>query len=171
MSSCIFFSLSPFFVLHAHFCGGHFLIQFAPIRPSLPSVQFLGNPLDACPIKTLLEVVGGAMSCEDTVQVSFPHKCDQFSWCNALNLEGAITFLDISFLCCLHSSFTFLGAPLSSMVDYLKYSQDASAPRGPQFMHQFPFSPRSSCVCAHGSLIIIGRLIILGQGLQSKNVN
>ena len=34
-----------------------------------------GNNLDACPIKTLLEVVESVVSCGITVQVSFPHKC------------------------------------------------------------------------------------------------
>ena len=110
------------------------------------------------------------MSYKDTIQVSFPHKCSQFSWCSTLNVEVAVTFPDISFFHCLHYSITFLGAPLSSMVDYLKYSRDASAPRDRRFTCQFPFSPQSSCLCAHGSLIILRSLIILEQGPQPKNV-
>ena len=80
-----------------------------------------------------MKVVGGAVSCEDTVQVSFPHKCGQFSWYGALNVEVAVTFPYISFFRYLHSSITFLGALLSNMVDYLKYSRDTSAPQDPRF--------------------------------------
>ena len=78
--------------------------------------------MDACPIKTLLEVVETAMSCEDTVQVSFPHKCGQFSWGNALNVEVAVTFPNISSFCCLHGSVIFPEALLSGIINYLKYS-------------------------------------------------
>ena len=45
------------------------------IHLSPPLVLFLGNPLDAYPIKALLEVMRGAVSWYDTVQVSFLHKC------------------------------------------------------------------------------------------------
>ena len=38
-------------------------------------VHFLGNPLDACPIKALLEAMRGVVSWDDTIQVSFLHKC------------------------------------------------------------------------------------------------
>ena len=41
------------------------------------------------------------------VQVSFLHKCGQFSWCSALNVKMTITFLDISSFRCLHSSIAF----------------------------------------------------------------
>ena len=98
MSTCITF-LSPFLLLDSP----HFLIQFPPLHLSLPSVQFLGNLLDAYTIKALLEVVGGDVNCENTVQVSFLHKFVQFNWCNALNVDVAVFFLDISSFCCLHS--------------------------------------------------------------------
>ena len=64
----------------------------------------------------------------------------------------------------LYGSVFFLEVSLSSMVDYLKYSRDASARRDTRFMRRFPFSPRSSCICAHGFLIILGSLIIFRQG-------
>ena len=104
------------------------------------------------------------MSCEDTVHVSFLHKCSQFSWCSALNVKVAVTFLDISSFHCIHGSVIFFGAPLSGTIDYLKYSRDASAPRDPRFICRFSFLPRSSCLRAHGSLIILGSLIIVKQG-------
>ena len=86
--------------------------------------------IPTCPIKTLLVVVERPMSCEITIQVSFPHKCGQFSWYNALNME-VVTFLDISSSCCLHDSVVFLEALLSSVGNYLKYSQGVFAPRDP----------------------------------------
>ena len=115
--------------------------------------NFLGKHLDACPIKTLLEVIKGAMSCENTIQMSFLHKRGQFSLCNALNMEMAVTFLDISSFCCLHGSVIFPEALLYGVVDYLKYSRGG-------------FPPRTSYLCAYGSLFILGSLIILGQGLK-----
>ena len=36
--------------------------------------NFLGKHLDACPFKTLLEVIEGAMSSENTIHMSFLHK-------------------------------------------------------------------------------------------------
>ena len=104
------------------------------------------------------------MSCEDIVHVSFLHKCSQFSWCSALNVEVAVTFPDISSFHCIRGSVTFFGAPLSGTINYLKYSQDAFAPRDPRFICQFSFLPWSSCLRAHGSLIIFGSLIIVKQG-------
>ena len=82
--------------------------------------------------------------CEITVQVSFPHKCSQFSWCSELNVNVAITFLDISSFRCLHDSVVFLEALLSGVGSYLKYSQGVFAPRDPQSTNQSAFSPRSS---------------------------
>ena len=126
--------------------------------------------MNTCPIKTLLEVVRGAVSCEDTIQMSFLHKCGQFSLCSALNVEVIVTFWDISSFRFLHGSVTFPGAPLFSMANCLKYFRDASAPREPRSTCQFPFSPQSSYLCVHGSLIILGSFIILGQGPWHKNV-
>ena len=162
------------------------------------------------------------MSYEDTVHVSFSHKCSQFSQYNALNVEVAITFPNIFFfpllirLCFLPWSFSFQYgwlpkvfprclcssgysfhasvslfslfflymctwifnhsrvfnhfqtgpivqkcARFTCVVDYLKYSWDAFAPQDPWFTCRFPFSPWFLCLCTHGSLIILGFLIIL----------
>ena len=68
-----------------------FSIHFSP---SL--VLFLGNFLDAYPIKALLEAMRGAISWDDIVQVLFLYKCGQFIWCNAFNVVVTIYFPDIS---------------------------------------------------------------------------
>ena len=148
--------------------------SFPYIVPSItsqPSIYTISRILFGCfPIKTLLDVVGGTVSCEDTVQVSFLHKCGQFSWCSALNVKVAVTFPAISSFHYLQDFVTFLGAQLSSMVDYLNYFQGASTPWGPQSTHRFPFSPRSSYLHTHGSLIILESLIILRQGAKPNDV-
>ena len=59
-------------------------------KPSTCTSQ--GRNWDACPIKTLLEVVESVMSGGTTVQLSFLHKCDQLSWCSALNVEVMAIF-------------------------------------------------------------------------------
>ena len=84
---------------------------------------FQENHLDACPIRTLLEVVERTMSCEITVHMSFSYKCGQFSWCNALIMEVVVIFPDISPFRCLHDSILFPETLLSSVGSYLKYSQ------------------------------------------------
>ena len=66
------------------------------LHPSLPPVHFLGNPLDACPIKALLEAMRRAVSWDDIVQVSFPYKCGQFIWFSAFNMVVIVSFPDIS---------------------------------------------------------------------------
>ena len=90
-----------------------------------------GNHLDACPInaveracpiRTLLELVERTMSCEVTIQMSFPHKCSQFIWCSALNVEVVVTFLDISSFRCLQDSVVFSKALPFGAGNYLKYS-------------------------------------------------
>jgi len=53
------------------------------------------------------------MSYEVTVQVSFPHKCGQLSWCRVLNVEVMATFPNISHFRCLHDSGVFHSALLS----------------------------------------------------------
>ena len=83
---------------------------------------FQENHLDACPIRTLLEVVERAMSCEIAVHMSFSHKCGQFSLCNALNVEVVVILPDISPFHCLRDSILFPKALLSSVGSYLKYS-------------------------------------------------
>ena len=59
-------------------------------KPSTYTSQ--GRNWDACPIKTLLEVVESVVSCGTTVQLSFLHKCDQLSWCSVLNVEVMAIF-------------------------------------------------------------------------------
>jgi len=41
------------------------------------------------------------VSCEVTVHVFFPYKCDQLNWHRVLNVEVIATFPDIFRLCCL----------------------------------------------------------------------
>jgi len=81
---------------------------------------------------------------EIIVQVSFPHKCSQFSCCSALNVEVVVTFPDISSFCCLHDSVIFLKTLLSSVGSYIKYSRGAFAPWDPRSADQFAFFPRNS---------------------------
>lgn len=100
--------------------------------------------MNACPIRTLLEVVERAMSCEITIHMSFSHKCGQFNWCNALNVEVIVIFSDISPFYCLHDFVLFLEALLSSVGSYLKYSRGVFAPRDPRPTDQSAFSPQSS---------------------------
>ena len=99
--------------------------------------------MDACPIRTLLDVVERAVSCEIIVHVSFSHKCGQFSWCSALNVEVVATFLDISPFRHLHDSVVFLEPILSDVGSYLKYSRGVFAPRDPRLVGQFTFSPQT----------------------------
>ena len=122
--------------------------SFPCIVPSVASQPSIctnsRNPLDASPIKTLLEVLERAMSYENTVQVSFPHKCNRLNSCNALNVEVAITFQDISSFRCLHNSVVFPETLLAGIDNYSKYSRGSFAPRDPQSVDQFAFSPRTS---------------------------
>ena len=85
-----------------------------------------------------------SLSYEVTIQVSFPHKCGQFSWCNALNVKVAVTFPDISFFRYLHDFVVFLEALLSDAGSYLKYFRDAFAPQDPRSVDQFTLSPQTS---------------------------
>ena len=94
------------------------LPYIVPSITSQPSIcTILGNPLDACPIKTILEMVEGAVNHENIIQVSFLHKCGQFSWCSALNMEVAVTFPNISFFCCLHGFVAFPQLPCVNGID------------------------------------------------------
>ena len=43
--------------------------------PNLPLVDYVGDPLNACSIKTLLETLYVAVRLNIIVQASFPHKC------------------------------------------------------------------------------------------------
>ena len=105
--------------------------------------MFQENHLDACPIKTFLEVVERAMSCEITVHMSFSYKCGQFSWCNALIVEAVVIFPDMSPFRCLHNSILFPETLLSSVGSYLKYSRGVFTPRDPWLADQSTFSPRT----------------------------
>ena len=138
-----FLYLSLFLVSNVHplFLWDSFPFIVSPIA-SQPSIcTFQGNHLDVCPIKTLLEVVERAVSCE-IVQVSFPHKCNQFNCCSALKVEVAVTFLASFYY--LHDSVVFPETLLSSVGSYLKYSQGVFASRDPRSVDQFAFSPRTS---------------------------
>ena len=70
--------------------------------------------------------------------------CGQFSWRSALNMEGAITFPDISSFGYLHISVVFPEALLSGVGSYLKYSWGVFAPREPWSVDQSAFSPQTS---------------------------
>ena len=126
-----------------YFCGSSFpyIVHFIASEPSIRTFQ--GNHLNACPIKTLRQVVERAMSCEITVQVSFSHKYDQFSWCSALNVNVVVTFPDICPFRCLHNSVVFPEILLSSVRSYWKYSQGVFTPRDPWLADQSTFSPQT----------------------------
>ena len=63
--------------------------------PSLPLVDYVGDPLDACPIRTLLETFYTTVRLNITIQVTFPHKCGQLVSCRTSNVEVVAFFLDI----------------------------------------------------------------------------
>ena len=66
---------------------------------SQPSTYwFLKKSLECLFHQNLLEALWGDMSWDDTIQVSFFHKCGQFIWCSAFNVVVIVFFLDISFL-------------------------------------------------------------------------
>ena len=90
-----------------------------------------------------MEVVERVVSCEIIVHVSFSHKCGQFSWCSALNVEEVVTFLDISPSRHLHDSVVFPEPILSGVGSYLKYSRGVFAPQDPRLADQFTFSPQT----------------------------
>ena len=103
-----------------------------------------GNHWDACPIKTLLEEVKRVMSCGVTIQVFFPHKCSQLSWCRALNVEVMVTFPDISLFRCLHDFGALHRALFSGVGNWVRYSQGAFASRVPRTMVLLASSPQIS---------------------------
>ena len=51
------------------------LYSLTLLDPSSPLVDYVGDLLDACPIRTLLETLCVAVRLNVTVQASFPHKC------------------------------------------------------------------------------------------------
>ena len=86
--------------------GVPFLFIVSPNASEPSTYTYQGRNWVACPIKTLLEVGESVMSCETIVLVSFLHKCSQFSWCSALNVEVRTSFLRYfisSLLVCLWS--------------------------------------------------------------------
>ena len=106
------------------------MAHFIASKPSICMSQ--RNNLDACPIRTLLKVVERDVSYGVTVQVFFfSHKCGQFSWCRALNVEVAATFPNISSYHCLHDSVVFPRVLLSGAGSYIRYSRCAFTPRDP----------------------------------------
>ena len=138
LSLCLFSSK----VFIPYFCGGPFLIQSIISQPSICTFQ--GNHLDACPIRTFLEVVERAISCEITIHVSFPHICGQIYWCSVLNVEMAVIFPDISRFHCLHDFVVFPETLLFDARSYLKYSQGVFTPQDPRSADQSAFSPQTS---------------------------
>ena len=94
---CSFFSLlfsqrfhAPFFVRAISLYSPLFLY------PILPLVDLVGDLLDACPIQNFLEVLCIAVNWDITVQVSFPHKCDQLVGYRTFNVVVAAFFSNIS---------------------------------------------------------------------------
>ena len=134
----LYFFSSPLFLQVS------FLYIFSSIASQLSICTYQGNHLDVCLIRTLLEVVQKAVSCEITVQVSFPHKCGQFNWCSTLNVKVIVAFPDISPFRCLHNSVVLPKALLSGVGSYIKYSQDVFAPRDPRSADQSTLSFRTS---------------------------
>ena len=63
---------------------------------SLPLVDYGGDSLDACPIKTFLETLYVAVRLNVTIQALFPRKCSQLVRCRTFNVMVAAFFLDIS---------------------------------------------------------------------------
>ena len=75
--------------------GDHFLIlsflwHLSPPLVRLRRITWMLVP--SGPIRTHLEVAESVESCEVTIQVFFPHKCGQLSWCRVLNVEVMVTF-------------------------------------------------------------------------------
>ena len=69
----------------------------------------------------------------------FPHKCKQFHWCSALNMEVVVTFPNISPFLCLHDYIVFPTALLFNVGSYIKYSQGAFAPWDPRSVDKSVF--------------------------------
>ena len=63
--------------------------------PNLPLVDYVGDSLDVCPIRTLLETLYVAVKLNITVQTSFPHKCGQLFRCESFKVVVAAFFQDI----------------------------------------------------------------------------
>ena len=83
--------------LHAIFFMESFpLYSPSILNPSLPLVDQVGDPLDACPIRNLLEALWIAVNWDITVQVSFSHKCGQLVRFRAFNVVVVAFFPNIS---------------------------------------------------------------------------
>ena len=72
------------------------LYSLPSFDPSLPLVDYVDYPLDACPIRALLETLCVAVRLNTTIQVSFSHKCGQLVKCRTFNVGVAVFFSDIS---------------------------------------------------------------------------
>ena len=93
----MFFSFSlSFLQLPASFFTGAFPFYSPSIfNPSLPLVNHVGDLLDVCLIRNLLEALWIAVNWDIIVQVSFPHKYGQLVRCRAFNVVVAAYFPNI----------------------------------------------------------------------------
>ena len=80
-----------------HFSLGSFLcIVLFIFNPSLLFVDCINDVLDACSIRALLEPLCVVVRLNLTVQVLFPHKCNQLVRCRTFNMVIVTFFSDIS---------------------------------------------------------------------------
>ena len=108
--------------------GVSFLYIVSPNASDPSTYTSQGCNWDACPIKTLLEVVESVVCCGTTVQVSFPYKCSQLSRCSALSAEVMTTFPKYL----ISSSPTRLWCLLQC----------------PTFWHRWPIEAFPRCICS-----------------------
>ena len=83
--------LPPLFFMGVFPLYGPFIFN-----PSLPLVNHVGDLLDACPIRNILEALWVVVNWDIFVQESFLHKCDQLVRCRTFNMVVAAFFPDIS---------------------------------------------------------------------------
>ena len=112
--------------------GAFSLYSPSILHPNLPLVDFIGDLLDACPIKKLLKALWIVVNWNIIVQVSFSHKCSQLIKCKAFKMMVAAFFPDIS-------SFVvgFLPWSLSSK-EWLPFVQHSQSGRVSTFHNAFP---------------------------------
>ena len=91
----IFYSFFSFRSSTPFFMGAISLYSPILFNPNLPLVDHVGNLLDACPIRNLLEVLWVAVSWDILAQGLFPHKCGQLVRCKIFNAVVAAFFSDI----------------------------------------------------------------------------
>ena len=149
---------SSFFLhrLHAHFLWEPFLLYSPSIlHPNLPFVDLIDDLLDACPIQNLLEILWIAVNWDITVQVSFPHKCDQLVRCRAFNVVVATFFSDISSLVVGYLPWNLFSK------DWLPFVQHSRGGWVPTFHNAFPRKLSSSgpTISSLFSFLFLGSLI------------